>query len=164
MTPKPKPTKAVKRKPKKKIRIADPDKWFSLCVRERAGWKCQHCGKDYSPDYTSEGLPKAQGLHCSHFIGRANYAVRFDPLNAEAHCYGCHAKMEGNPYIFNQWVMARLGDLFEVLVEKSNSIELGRQARREKNEIAKHYKAEFEQMRLRRDNGETGTIDFQGYF
>lgn len=163
MKPAPKPTK--KPKAKRKIAILDPDIWFSLCVRERADWTCQSCGKKYEPWYTAKGIPANPGLHCSHYIGRGNYAVRFDPYNADAHCYGCHQKFEGNPHNFMAWKLAQLGDpLYDILIEKSNSLMLGKEARRSKQEIAAHYKAEFERMRELRNNGKVGRINFQGYF
>ncbi len=149
--PKPKPVKEkkTKRVPVEKRRKLDPDQWFSLCVRERAGWKCECCGKDYTPTISENtGLPGNPGLHCSHYIGRANYAVRFEPYNAVAHCYGCHAKFEGNPHNFMEWTYDRLGGwLYDVLIEKSNNMMLGKQARREKQEIAEHYKSEFARIR-----------------
>lgn len=162
MTPAPKPTRPPKAQGK--ITILNPDVWFSLCVRERADWRCQACGKKYEPWYTAKGLPANQGLHCSHYIGRGNYAVRFEPYNADAHCYGCHAKFEGNPHAFRTWKENQLGDLYGILIEKSNDAMLGKQARREKKEIAMHYKSEFERMRDLRDSGKLGRIDFQGYF
>ncbi len=150
MVSKPKPTKEdrPKRAPVAKRKKLDPDYWFSLCVRERAGWSCQSCGKHYEPVVSNNtGLPGNPGLHCSHYIGRANYSVRFDPYNAVAHCYGCHAKFEGNPHNFMEWTFQRLGGwLYDMLIEKSNNLMLGKQARREKQEIAEHYKAEFERM------------------
>jgi len=169
ITPKPKPApkvKATKRKPKAKaIKILDPDVWFSLCVRERADWMCQSCGKKYEPWYTAKGIPANPGLHCSHYIGRGNYAVRFVPDNADAHCYGCHQKFESNPHIFMMWKYEQLGGiLYDILIEKSNDVVLGKQSRREKREIAAHYKTEFERMRELRSKGKVGRLNFQGYF
>ena len=166
-TAKPKPPKGMRLKGKKKAvkrePKLDPDQWFSLCVRERAGWTCQACGKHYEPWISTKGLPANPGLHCSHYVGRANYATRFDPLNVDAHCYGCHAKFEGNPHIFMLWKSEQLGSIYDVLIEKSNNIMLGKTARREKQEIAKHYKAEFERMQDLRSKGVIGRINFQGY-
>ena len=166
MVAKPKPLKADrKKKPKpRKIKRADPDIWFSLCVRERADWTCQACGKKYEPWIGVNGYPANSALHCSHYVGRATYAVRFDPYNADAHCYGCHTKFEGNPHNFMEWKYAQLGGtVYEILIEKSNSIELGKQARREKQEIAEHYKAQYQIMQAKRASGEIGRINFQGY-
>ena len=157
--PKPEKQKKTKRVPIAKRKKLDPDYWFSLCVRERAGWSCQSCGKHYEPVISNNtGLPGNPGLHCSHYIGRANYAVRFDPYNAVAHCYRCHAKFEGNPHVFMQWTFDRLGrNLYSILIEKSDNIMLGKQARREKQEIAEHYKSEFERIHNSMDK------EFVGY-
>ena len=167
-SPKPKPEKKTKKSksiPSKKIVILDPDVWFSLCVRERADWACQACGKKYEPWFTAKGLPANPGLHCSHYIGRGNYSVRFDKHNADAHCFGCHQKFEGNPHIFMMWKSEQLGGLlYDILIEKSQDIMIGKQARREKKEIAAHYKAEFEKMQAKRASGKVGRIEFTGYF
>ena len=175
ITPKPKPApmpkkakKPIKASGKKRsnggIKITNPDKWFSLCVRERADWTCQRCGRKFPEEYSLEGLPKALGLDCSHYFGRGNWAVRFDPLNAWAHCRGCHGVFEANPHNFREWMHDKLGDAYDVLVEKSNNRTIGKQARREMNEIAAHYKEEFERMRELRSKGKVGRLNFQGYF
>lgn len=165
---KPKPVKQAKKSKKpvaKKEPKLDPDYFFSLCVRERADWTCQACGKKYVPWTGKNGYPANPGLHCSHYIGRANYAVRFDKHNVDAHCYGCHSKFEGNPHNFMAWKYEQLGGiLYDILIEKSNDIMLGKQARQQKQEIARHYKAQYELMRELRNNGKLGRIDFQGYF
>ena len=162
--PKPAPRIKVKKSKAKKVQRLDPDVWFSLCIRERADWTCQKCGKKYEPWYTEKGIPANPGLHCSHYIGRGNYSVRFDPMNADAHCYGCHSKFEGNPHAFSTWKTEQLGGiLYDVLIEKSEDSSLGKIARREKAQIAEHYKAEFERMRKLRSEGKIGRINFQGY-
>jgi hypothetical protein len=48
-------------------------------------------------------------LHCSHFHGRGNWAVRFDPDNAVALCYGCHRIMGANPEEHREFIKSRLG-------------------------------------------------------
>ena len=145
--------------PKKREKKLDPDYFFSLCVRERAGWKCQKCGKDYTPWTGANGYPANPGLHCSHYIGRGNYATRFDPLNVDAHCYFCHSQFEGNPHEFREWKLARIGQaVYDVLIEKSRNILLGKQARKEKQQIAEHYKQQYHLMKA------NVITDFQGYF
>ena len=63
------------------------------------------------------------------------------------------------------WKFEKLGGhIYDILIEKSENILLGKQARREKQDIAQHYKAEFERMRDLRNNGKVGRINFQGYF
>jgi len=71
-----------------RIKISKVDKLFSLYIRERDKWTCQRCRK-YHP-------PPTGALHCSHFWGRSNSCTRFDPLNCDALCYGCHSEWEGN--------------------------------------------------------------------
>ena len=62
------------------------------------------------------------------------------------------------------WKFEQLGGIiYDLLIEKSNNIMLGKQARHEKQEIAKHYKAEFERMQELRSKGVVGRINFQGY-
>lgn len=140
--------------------ITPADKWFSRCVRERSGWRCESCGKQYAEGDT--------GLHCSHFITRGNWAVRFEPLNAFAHCFGCHMKFEGNPDLFTAWVEQRFserGIRYEILRELANDLMRGKEHRRTKGigQIAKHYQNEFETMQMLRSQGVTGRIEFVGW-
>lgn len=137
------------------MKTTSADMWLSRCVRERAEWKCEKCGKQY--DSTS------MGLHCSHFIGRGNWSVRFDPMNADSHCYYCHSQFEGNPHKHTEWKREQLGQSYDVLIEKSNNLMLGKQARQEQKEIAKHYKSEYERMMSIRAEGVTGRLEFTGY-
>jgi len=158
--------KRVKAKAKKRrIAIADPDYWFSLCVRERANWTCESCGKHYEPWISAKGDPANPGLHCSHYIGRANYATRFEPMNANAHCYGCHSKFEQNPHVFQEWKKMIIGNTsYEILIEKSTNIMLGKQARQEKAQIAEHFKEQFQRMRQSKEfTGYKGQLGFTGY-
>ncbi len=72
----------------RKIRITKLDSLFSKKIRERDNWTCVRC-KAYH-------APPTSALHCSHYWGRAAKSVRYDPLNADALCYGCHSKWESN--------------------------------------------------------------------
>lgn len=94
------------------------DKWdkaFSDAIRERDNWVCQRC-----QTYYPEG--KRQGLHCSHFYGRAKYSTRFDFDNAEALCYGCHQYFTSHPALHREHKINRLGDtLFQQLTLRSNN-------------------------------------------
>ena len=164
MVAKPKPTKQPKKHKTAKVKKLDPDYFFSLCVRERAEWTCQCCGKKYEPWTGINGQPANPGLHCSHYIGRANYATRFDPLNVFAHCYYCHSKFEGNPHVFREWVLEKLGQTkYDILIEKSQNLMLGKQARQEKQQIAVYYVSVFAQMQYRRSTGVIGHLMFEGY-
>ncbi len=166
MTAKPKPTKAERAPKHKPVRVKkpDPDYWFSQCVRERADWKCQSCGKKYAPWVGINGWLANPGLHCSHYIGRANYSTRFDPENADAHCYFCHKNFEGNPHKFQEWKREQMGAYrYDALIERSNDIMRGKQARQAKQEIAAYYKEQYEAMVKMRSDGMIGKIQFYGW-
>lgn len=162
-----KATQTRKPKGEKKVKVAklDPDFFFSLCVRESTNWTCSNCGKKYETWESQKGYPANPGLHCSHYIGRANYAVRFDPMNADPHCYGCHAKFEGNPHVFKEWKLGKLGqEQYDILIEKSNNLMLGKSARKEKQQIAEHYKLQYEFMAKLRKLSPEIKFEFLGYF
>lgn len=138
------------------IKITPADSWFSKCVRERAEWKCERCGNQ----------PNKQGLHCSHYHGRGQWGVRFEPLNAFANCMGCHLYFEARPHEFSEWVRNKIGnDNYELLNELRNDINRGKEYRRTKGkgEISKHYKDQFEIMQWARESGVTGRIEFVGW-
>lgn len=70
-----------------KIKIRKADVLFSKYIRQRDGWKCQACGKNYKEN--------PQGLHCSHYWGRGRENTRFDPENCIALCF-YHHKLWGH--------------------------------------------------------------------
>jgi len=63
-------------------------------------------------------------LHNSHFIGRANKAVRYDPQNCDAACFGCHRRWEANAVTeYRDWKIAQLGqEAYDHLIERSRTI------------------------------------------
>ena len=83
------------------IKITKWDRVFSKYIRTRDNWTCQRCGTGHPPN--------SQGLHCSHFVGRAKYSVRFSEENCEALCYGCHQYFTSNPDIHRAHKVKRLG-------------------------------------------------------
>lgn len=116
------------------IKRDQADHWFSKCTRHRAGWKCEHCGKQYDQS--------SQGLHCAHIYGRANKSTRWDMDNAIALCYSCHQTFTANPLDFHHWLHSYLGDgHMEILLEKRNQIFKTTKAIR--SEIAAHYRQEY---------------------
>lgn len=91
------------------------DKVFSDAVRTRDKWSCQRCNKYYPSG-------KRQGLHCSHFYGRAKYSTRFDFDNAEALCYGCHQYLGSHPEEHRKHKMIKIGkSTFQKLTLRSNN-------------------------------------------
>ena len=137
------------------IKRTPADAAFSDCVRERANWTCERCGSCFP-----EG--RRGGLDCSHHHSRGNWSIRFDPLNAEALCYGCHSHEGGTQQRREQVLSSGEQD---ILFEKMRDTPLGREYRKTKGKgaIAKHYRDELKRMQELRAEGETGRIDFVGY-
>jgi hypothetical protein len=139
------------------IRITPADKYFSLCIRERANWHCERCGS-----YFAEG--RRMGLHCSHVHGRGKWSVRFDPQNATALCYGCHRYMGSQPLQHMDWIEARLGRVdYDALSERAQDASRGRLARKSVKAIATHYRQEQRRMQALREAGDTGRIEIVGW-
>jgi hypothetical protein len=138
------------------IKRTPADDAFSKCIRERASWTCEKCNK-----YFPEG--HRQGLDCSHHYGRRGWAIRFEPMNAEALCYGCHSHYGGTEDRRRE-VLSQ-GEI-EMLAEKRNDVSLAKEARKTKGkgEIAKHYREELKRMKELRYKGKTGRIEFVGWF
>lgn len=86
---------------KVKIKLKPEDVKFSKIIRTRDEWRCQRCHKQFHPP--------TQGLHCSHFHGRAKLSTRYDLDNCVALCYGCHAFFTANPLLHTEWFQHRLG-------------------------------------------------------
>ena len=137
------------------IKIHSSDKWFSLCIRERADNICEKCGKDYKGN---------RGLQNAHFESRGNYALRYDPINCFSLCYFCHQQLDGSPIRFTEFYIQKRGQTaYDVLVEKSHDIMLGKSNRRNKDEIAEYYHDVYLSMLLKRSMGITGWLEFVGY-
>jgi hypothetical protein len=97
----------------KAIKITRLDAYFSLFIRLRDGFTCQRCGRTFE-----EG---SQGLHNSHYIGRANKRMRFDEQNCDALCFGCHQIMETHKgTLYREWKLEQLGEeVYDALVARS---------------------------------------------
>lgn len=134
------------------IRITPADRWFSMCVRERAAWNCERCGKHHEPP--------TQALHCAHWHSRGNWSVRFDPDNALALCYGCHVitgrerETEHRPLMLKTVGDFVLDRLAADKKRPAKGIELAIGA------ISKHYRSEYARMQDLRSAGVVGRIPF----
>lgn len=111
------------------------DIWFSLCVRARANWTCEHCGKGFpGPD---------QGLHCAHIYGRRNNSTRWSMDNAVSLCAYHHRYFTEHPVEFTRWLEDHLGQgHLDLLLEKRNG--LLRATKDLRKEISAHYRAQFQ--------------------
>lgn len=93
---------------------------------------------------------------------RGNWSTRFDPNNVAALCYGCHSYLDRNPYEKTAWFESILGKgLADLIREKSKQPAYG--IKKLKKEITKHYRVQYEAMKILRANGITGRIEVQGY-
>ena len=138
------------------IKRTPADAAFSNCIRERANWTCERCGT-----YYPEG--NRNGIECSHHHSRGNWSIRFDPMNAECLCTGCHF-LEGGTQQRREAVMTNAEQ--DLLFEKMRDTFLGRESRKTKGkgEIAKHYREEFKKMTDLRQDLDAGRIEFTGWF
>lgn len=105
-----------KSKSKRKYWITKLDKLVSLIVREKAGWKCERCNKQY--------VPPTKALHCSHYFSRRHIGTRFSLLNLCALCYGCHKRWEGMKQDeYRDFMIERIGeDVLDMLEDLKNSV------------------------------------------
>lgn len=78
------------------------DAIFSDYIREKANWRCEQCGKDFTSN--------RQSLHNSHFIGRGNKSTRWDIENCAALCFYHHRIFTENPHLHYQFFFNRLGE------------------------------------------------------
>lgn len=157
--PYPKPVSEKKRK-YSGLKITPADKFFSLCVRERCGWICERCGKDYSSQAPT------MAFHCSHYEGRGNWAVRLDSLDALGLCYGCHRLVGGRTIAHRDLYLKVMGrEKLEILEELSRDVARYKMFRQTngKGEVAKHFKSEYFRMVELRAQGVTGRIEFVGW-
>jgi hypothetical protein len=145
------------------LKRTQADKYYSACIRERTNWTCELCGTHY-PDSAAKGNSKS--LDCSHLVGRGNWSVRFDAINAFCHCYGCHSRFGADADLQKRHHLEIFGNgLYDILMERKNDSGIGRMVRKAEKlgEVRRHYKAEFERMRKERANGEQGRIEFISY-
>lgn len=84
------------------------DKLFSIYIRERDK-VCFFCANKASQN--------------SHFWGRGNSATRYDPLNCDGICGGCHMRHEGSKQgLYREKKINQLGvKKYETLEKKARS-------------------------------------------
>lgn len=139
------------------IKRSPADEWFSKCIREAANHTCEKCGKVCG---TTESPHEFGRLDCSHIFSRRHRTIRWDKLNAVAHCFTCHNWFGGNPIEAGKWAENHLGrGGVELLQEKRDS--RVKVSKLEEKEIAKHYREQHKKMLEARKNGEP--IDFESY-
>lgn len=99
------------------MKIYPADRIFSEYIRLRDNWTCKRCLKKYDPNITSH----RRALHCSHFKGRGKWGTRFEPLNCDALCYGCHRYFTAQPDEHQKWQIEQKGqDIVDKLTLQAN--------------------------------------------
>ncbi len=86
-----------------RIKLRPADVLFSRYLRLKIG-HCEVCGK---PGQGDEGIT---GLCVSHYWGRRNESVRFNPDNITITCPGCHRKFHEMPAIYYMFQKKKLGE------------------------------------------------------
>ena len=134
------------------------DTVFSKLIRERSDWICEACKIDYKhePGY----------LDCSHYIGRGNHHIRFDPMNASAHCKKCHLNFTHRYWEHEKWFLDTFGqghidilrDKWITMQNKGYKRSIG-----DLEDMLKYFNETLDSMLLLRKNGKRGYIDFKGW-
>jgi len=131
------------------------DRIFSLCVRERANWTCEHCGVNHRHDPSY--------MDCSHIFGRRHRSTRWEPLNAHALCKKCHTYFTDRPTEFTAWVKTTMSDEdYRELHDKHHQI--FKSSKADRKEAVKWFRAQHKEICERREKGEEGYINFAGYW
>lgn len=86
-----------------KIRISKLDKLFSEFIRKRAVLRVNGCEKCLKP-------MRWKNLENSHFHGRGQKSVRFDPDNCAGLCFTCHRYLQEHPLEHVDWFRKHLGE------------------------------------------------------
>ena len=109
------------------------DKWFSDVIRQKAGYQCEHCGKQ-------DGR-----MECCHIFGRAAKSVRWSIDNAISMCHYCHLTFTANPLDFAIFLQNYMGQgHLDILREKWQV--LMPTTKKLRAEIASHYREEHKKM------------------
>lgn len=131
------------------MRVSKADEYFSKCVRESHNHTCEKCGK--------------QGrMETSHVFSRRHRTIRWDALNANCLCHGCHRKWHESPLESYKWFCSEFGEWrYEVLKEKRDS--KVKVTKLEEKDIAAHYRKQLKIMEDKRLDGDTGRLDFESW-
>lgn len=131
--------------------VARADEMFSCCIRERADHHCEFCGKPFRHE------PGA--LQCSHLEAGRRYAIRWAPIAAACHCWECHRYLEEHPHTMEAWAQAYLGEAKYLALQRMRHSNL-KLSKPQIDDIYRNLKASHEAMRMERDAGADGRIEF----
>jgi|TARA_S200002703_G_scaffold98191_1_gene84885 5-methylcytosine-specific restriction endonuclease McrA len=102
-------------------------------------------------------------LQAGHFIPKAQgNSVYFELHNVHPQCYRCNINLGSNGAEYYPYMLRTYGQgMIDRLKEKQQMIVTFREG--DFNEIAKHYKEEFERIEQMRKDGHAGIIDLIAY-
>lgn len=113
------------------IKISPLDRVFSQYVRFLSGGYCKKCHKYFG-----------KGLHTAHFHSRRKHSVRWDLDNVCALCYGCHSKLDGEPYEKIEFWLGLLGqERLAALDKRAESLK-----KVDKEALLCHYKSKLKEI------------------
>lgn len=136
------------------VKIKPADTAFSKCVREAYDYTCVKCHAKHERG--------SLGLHCSHVFSRRHRTIRWCKENAKTLCFSCHQWFGGSPVESGVWVRQYLGDdVVDILIEKKES--RVKVTKKDEKLIAAWYRDQTLKIKAKRDNGETGFIDFDSW-
>lgn len=131
------------------IKITAADKAFADCVKAAYDYTCEKCGR-------------TGRMELSHIHSRRHRTIRWCKENGLPKCFECHAWWHQHPTESGAWFINKYGQGTEdILIEKMNmKLKIPKS---EEKEIAKHYREQIKIIQEKRENGETGYIDFESY-
>lgn len=101
---------AICRKVAKKPSVHSMDLLWARKIRERAGGKCEYCGK-------------ADGLNSHHIFSRSNRTTRWDPDNGVSLCVAHHVfgnfSAHKSPIEFLEWLKGVRGEEWYARLRKN---------------------------------------------
>ena len=104
----------------------------------------------------------SDNLECCHIHSRRHQYIRHNPLNALSMCGAHHRWYTDHPTIFADFVERRFPGREETLRELLQVKH--KWLRGMKAEARAHYRAEYQRIINRRAEGETGRLEFVGFF
>lgn len=131
------------------VKITAADKAFGDCLKAAHNDTCVVCGR--------------QGrMEASHIHSRRHRTIRWCKENCLPKCSTCHRWWHENPTESGKWFEEKYGSgMVDLLLEKKNQIM--KVPKSEEKEIAKHYRQQLKIIQGKRNEGQTGYIDYESY-
>ena len=131
------------------VKITAADRAFADCLKAAHDNTCEWCGI-------------IGRMETSHVHSRRHRTIRWDKLNANCLCNGCHRRWHESPLAASEWFSETFGEgRVAILREKMNN--RVKVPKSEEKDIAKHYREELKKINEARNNGITGYVDFMSW-